>query len=140
MTVTDAPAPGERAGRRPRDLRQLAGYTLVGGSGVALDLAAFVLLHNVLGWHEQLANGVSTTLGITNNFVLNAVFTFGKRDRLLLRFVRFHAVGMCGTALTFGLLWFLAGRLGADPNLVKAASLPLVLAVQFVLNRKWSFA
>ncbi|WP_030857601.1 GtrA family protein [Streptomyces sp. NRRL S-37] len=138
MTVTDTPAP---TGRRPRrDLRQLVSYTLVGGSGVALDLAAFALLFNVLGWHEQIANGVSTTLGITNNFILNAVFTFGKRDRPLLRFVRFYAVGLVGIALTFGLLWFFAGRLGADPNLVKAASLPLVLAVQFVLNRKWSFA
>ncbi|MEG3627055.1 GtrA family protein [Streptomyces poriticola] len=137
MTATDTPAPAEE---RPRPLRQLAGYTLVGGTGVALDLAAFALLHNVLGWHEQLANGVGTTLGITNNFVLNAVFTFDRRDRLLRRFVRFYAVGMCGIALTFGLLWLFAGRLGTDPNLVKAASLPLVLAVQFLLNRKWSFA
>ncbi|BFO16328.1 hypothetical protein SHKM778_27160 [Streptomyces sp. KM77-8] len=138
MTVTDTPAD---AGQRPRrDLRQLVGYTLVGGSGVALDLTAFALLHNVLGWHEQLANGVGTTLGITNNFVLNALFTFGRRDRLALRLVRFYAVGLAGIALTFGLLWLFAGRLGADPNLVKAASLPLVLAVQFLLNRKWSFA
>ncbi|MFH9038241.1 GtrA family protein [Streptomyces sp. NPDC017966] len=137
MTATDTPA---RTERPPRKLRQLVSYTLVGGSGVALDLAAFALLYNVLGWHEQVANGVGTTLGITNNFVLNAVFTFGKRDRLALRFVRFYAVGMCGIALTIGLLWLFAGRLGTDPNLVKAASLPLVLAVQFVLNRKWSFA
>ncbi|MFE2281481.1 GtrA family protein [Streptomyces sp. NPDC059454] len=137
MTATDAPA---RTGRRPRTFRQLISYTLVGGSGVVLDLAAFALLHNVLGWHEQVANAVSTTLGITNNFVLNAVFTFGKRDRPALRFVRFYAVGLVGIALTFGLLWFFAGRLGTDPNLVKAASLPLVLAVQFLLNRKWSFA
>ncbi|MGW1538918.1 GtrA family protein [Streptomyces sp. NPDC002309] len=140
MTATEAPARGDQGERRSRDLRQLVTYTLVGGSGVLLDLAVFAVLYNVLGWHEQFANGLSTTLAITNNFVLNAVFTFGKRDRLLLRFVRFYAVGLVGIALTMGLLWLFAGRLGADPNLVKAASLPLVLAVQFVLNRKWSFA
>ncbi|MEV6110586.1 GtrA family protein [Streptomyces sp. NPDC051940] len=136
MTATDAPPPPVREGG---GLRQLVGYTLVGGSGVLLDLVAFLLLFNGLGLHEQLANGVSTTLGITNNFVLNALFTFGKRDRLLVRFLRFYAVGLVGIALTFGLLWLAAGRFGVDPNLVKAGSLPLVLAVQFVLNRKWSF-
>ncbi|MFF3845072.1 GtrA family protein [Streptomyces sp. NPDC002328] len=125
---------------RARDLRQLITYALVGGSGVLLDLGAFLLLYNVAGLHEQLANVLSTSLGITNNFVLNALFTFGKRDRLLLRYLRFYAVGLTGIALTFVLLAVFSRGLGVDPNLVKAASLPLVLGLQFVLNRKWSFA
>jgi dolichol-phosphate mannosyltransferase len=133
MTATEATARG-------RDVRQLIRYTLVGGSGVALDLAAFLLLYNGLGLHEQLANVISTSLGITNNFVLNALFTFGTRDRPLVRFLRFYAVGLTGIALTFVLFRVFSDWLGADPNLVKTASLPLVLAVQFVLNKKWSFA
>ncbi|GII52186.1 hypothetical protein Pth03_05750 [Planotetraspora thailandica] len=133
MTATDAPAKGQ-------DLRQLIRYALVGGSGVALDLGVFLLLYNVLGWNEQLANAISTSLGITNNFILNALFTFDKRDRLLIRFVRFYIVGLTGIALTYVLFRVFSDGLGADPNLVKAGSLPLVLAVQFLLNRKWSFA
>ncbi|MEV6183059.1 GtrA family protein [Streptomyces sp. NPDC052016] len=125
---------------RARDIRQLISYALVGGSGVLLDLGAFLLLYNVAGLHEQVANVLSTSLGITNNFVLNALFTFGKRDRLLLRYLRFYAVGLTGIALTFVLLAVFSRGLGIDPNLVKAGSLPLVLVFQFVLNRKWSFA
>ncbi|MFD6274813.1 GtrA family protein [Streptomyces sp. NPDC060209] len=136
MTATD---PGQRL-RDRGDVRQLISYALVGGSGVLLDLLAFLALFNWFGVHEQVANALSTTLGITNNFLLNARFTFHRRDRLLGRFLRFYAVGLTGTALTFALLWIFAGRLGADPNLVKCASLPFVLAMQFVLNRKWSFA
>lgn len=144
-TSTGAPADATRttAGRtrpRARDLRQLITYALVGGSGVLLDLGAFLLLYNVAGLHEQLANVLSTSLGITNNFVLNALFTFGKRDRLLLRYLRFYSVGLTGIALTFVLLAVFSRGLGIDPNLVKAGSLPLVLGLQFVLNRKWSFA
>ncbi|WP_328480085.1 GtrA family protein [Streptomyces sp. NBC_00377] len=127
-------------GTRTRDLRQLVTYALVGGSGVLLDLGAFLLLYNVAGLHEQLANVLSTSLGITNNFVLNALFTFGRRDRLLLRYLRFYCVGLTGIALTFVLLAVFSRGLGIDPNLVKAGSLPLVLVVQFALNRKWSFA
>lgn len=144
-TGTDAPAGGDTpkdtgTGTRTRDLRQLITYALVGGSGVLLDLGAFLLLYNVAGLHEQVANVLSTSLGITNNFVLNALFTFGKRDRLLRRYLRFYAVGLTGIALTFVLLAVFSRGLGIDPNLVKAGSLPLVLVFQFALNRKWSFA
>lgn len=128
----------ERPGRR-EDLRQLIRYALVGGSGVALDLVSFLLLFNVLGLDEQVANVISTSLGITNNFVLNAIFTFDKRDRLFVRFLRFYAVGLTGIVLTYVLFHIFTGGLGIDANIVKAGSLPLVLATQFVLNRKWSF-
>ncbi|MFF9159484.1 GtrA family protein [Streptomyces longwoodensis] len=135
---TPAPARPEAHGRA-RDVRQLVTYALVGGSGVLLDLGAFLLLYDVAGWHEQLANVLSTSIGITNNFVLNALFTFRRRDRLLVRYLRFYAVGLTGIALTFVLLAVFSRGLGIDPNLVKAGSLPVVLLFQFALNRKWSF-
>jgi putative flippase GtrA len=121
-------------------VRQLVRYTLIGGSGVALDMIVFLLLHNTAGLDEQWANVLSTTLGIANNFVLNALFTFERRDRLVVRFLRFYAVGLTGIALTYLLFLVFTNALGIDANLVKAGSLPLVLALQFVLNRKWSFA
>ncbi|WP_171114227.1 MULTISPECIES: GtrA family protein [Streptomyces] len=140
-TTTEAAVPEVRTkSDRARTLRQLFRYTLIGGSGVALDLVAFLLLHNVAGMHEQVANVISTTLGITNNFVLNSLFTFERRDRIVVRFLRFYAVGLTGIALTYLLFVVFTDALGIDPNLVKAGSLPLVLALQFVLNRKWSFA
>ncbi|MFC4499730.1 MULTISPECIES: GtrA family protein [Streptomyces] len=121
-------------------VRQLVRYTLIGGSGVALDLVVFLLLHNVAGMNEQFANVISTTLAITNNFVLNARFTFERRDRIVVRFLRFYAVGLTGIALTNLLFLAFTDGLGVNANIVKAGSMPLVLALQFVLNRKWSFA
>jgi putative flippase GtrA len=134
---TTTAAPGAAPSRT---LRQLVRYTLIGGTGVALDLVVFLVLHNLAGMDEQVANVLSTTLGITNNFVLNALFTFERRDRLVVRFLRFYAVGLTGIALTYLLFLVFTDGLGIDADLVKAGSLPLVLALQFVLNRKWSFA
>ncbi|MGW1041236.1 GtrA family protein [Streptomyces sp. NPDC002547] len=125
---------------RSQMLRQLARYTVIGGSGVALDMVVFLLLHNWAGMNEQIANVLSTTLAITNNFILNALFTFERRDRLVVRFLRFYAVGLTGIVLTDLLFLVFTDALGIDANYVKAGSLPLVLALQFVLNRKWSFA
>ena len=135
MTRTEPP----RTRRLPRPSRALVLYGLIGVSGVTLDYLLFLLLFNVVGLHPQLANAISTTAGITNNFALNARFNFRKRDRLLVRFARFYAVGLAGIALTFVLLQVFSGLLGIDPNLVKAGSLPVVLAFQYTINRKWSF-
>ncbi|MFC3578425.1 GtrA family protein [Streptomyces yaanensis] len=138
-TAQAAPARPVAEDRR-RTLRQLVRYTLIGGSGIALDMVVFLLLHNWAGLDEQIANALSTTLAITNNFVLNALFTFERRDRIVVRFLRFYAVGLTGIALTNLLFLVFTDALGIDANLVKAGSLPLVLALQFGLNRKWSFA
>ena len=72
------------------------------------------------------------------DFVLNALLNFRTRDRLLLRFARFYAVGLAGLVLTF-LLLQLGAALGLDPNLVKAAAIPLVVLLQYLINRRWSF-
>ncbi|PAZ10759.1 dolichyl-phosphate beta-D-mannosyltransferase [Streptomyces sp. SA15] len=140
MSTTETPAPATAPDERARTVRQLVRYTLIGGSGVVVDLLVFLLLHNSVGLDEQLANWISTTLGITNNFILNALITFDRRDRIVVRFLRFYAVGLTGIALTFLLFLVFTDSLGIDANIVKAGSLPLVLALQFVLNRKWSFA
>lgn len=134
MARTDLP---ERAGLFNRSLVL---YAVIGLSGVTLDYLLFLLLFNVVGLHAQLANAVSTTVGIVNNFTLNSLLNFRKRDHLLLRFARFYSVGLAGIALTFVLLQVLSGLAGIDPNIVKAASLPIVLLCQYTLNRKWSFA
>ncbi|MBA8827488.1 putative flippase GtrA [Saccharopolyspora lacisalsi] len=140
MTTTDEPESDVPAMTRPPLVsKQLVLYALLGGFGVVLDYLLFLLLFNVAGLHEQLANAISISAGITSSFTLNTLFNFRKRDRLLTRFVRFYAVGMGGIALTFVLLAVFAGPVGLDPNLVKLGSLPLVLIFQYTLNKKWSF-
>ncbi|MGW3285434.1 GtrA family protein [Streptomyces sp. NPDC001002] len=141
MTEITATTPAVTAENpRSQTVRQLVRYTVIGGSGVVIDFVVFLLLHNLAGMDEQLANALSTTLGIANNFVLNALFTFERRDRLVVRFLRFYAVGLTGIVFTNLLFLAFTDGLGINANVVKAASLPLVLALQFVLNRKWSFA
>ncbi|TWF94463.1 GtrA family protein [Saccharopolyspora dendranthemae] len=125
---------------RPRLIsRELLLYTVIGGSGVLLDYLLFLVLFNYVGMHHQLANVLSTTAGITNNFVLNSLFNFRKTDRIVVRFLRFYAVGIAGIVLTFLLLAVFSTGIGIDANLVKLASLPVVLLFQYTINKRWSF-
>ncbi|MEB3369484.1 GtrA family protein [Saccharopolyspora mangrovi] len=120
--------------------RELLLYAVIGASGVLLDYLLFLVLFNYFGMHHQVANAISTTAGITNNFVLNSLFNFRKTDRILVRFLRFYAVGIAGIVLTFLLLAVFSTWLGIDANLVKLASLPVVLLFQYTINKRWSFA
>jgi putative flippase GtrA len=120
--------------------RSLIRYAIIGASGVLVDYGLFVLLFNIFGLHDQVSNVISTTAGIVNNFTLNTLLNFRKRDRIPLRFARFYAVGLGGIAVTFVLLRVFSGLLGINPNLVKAGSLPIVLLFQYSINRRWSFA
>jgi putative flippase GtrA len=119
--------------------REFLLYAVIGVTGVALDLLAFLLLFNVVGLTEFVATFLSTTLGIANNFLLNVRYNFRTRDHLLRRFLRFYVVGAAGILLTFALFALLSGVAGWDPNLVKVVSLPVVLVFQFALNKKWTF-
>ncbi|WP_312870094.1 GtrA family protein [Streptomyces himalayensis] len=113
---------------------------MIGASGALLDLVAFWLLHEGCGVPPQGANALGTTLGIANNFAWNTTLTFRQRDHLLRRFCRFYLVGLSGIALTCALLAVFSGLLSMNPTFVKASSLPIVLVLQFILNRKWSFS
>ncbi|MCW2683593.1 MAG: dolichyl-phosphate beta-D-mannosyltransferase [Blastococcus sp.] len=114
-------------------------YQLIGVSGVLLDLLLFLLLYNVVGLHEQIATAISTSAGITNNFLLNSFLNFRKRDGMLRRFGRFYAVGLLGIGLVAVLLLVFHSWLGVDANVVKIASMPVVAVFQFFLNKRWSF-
>jgi putative flippase GtrA len=136
-TSTDTPR-----GRLPHlweQHRTFVLYTVIGASGVALDLLLFLVLHNAFDVHEIVATAISTTAGITNNFILNAFFNFRRSDGLAGRFVRFYAVGLLGLAMVAALLFVFSTVLGVDPNIVKVLSLPLVLVLQYTLNARWSF-
>ncbi|MBF0332547.1 MAG: GtrA family protein [Alphaproteobacteria bacterium] len=113
-------------------------YALCGGAGVASDYG-FYLLTLWLDGHYQLANVGGYALGTLVSFFLNRVVTFGVRDRVGRRLALFFAVAGTGFAVSAGLLWLLVDAAGVGPALAKGATLPVVVALQFTLNRRITF-
>ena len=119
--------------------RRFVVYTVIGLSGVLLDYVLFLLLTRWVGLHHQLANAISTSAGIINNFILNAWLNFRVRDRLIRRFLGFYAVGLSGMGATALLLFLFVDLLQFSPALVKLGSLVVVLLLQYNLNRWLAF-
>lgn len=112
-------------------------YGLIGVSGVTLDALLFVLLTRS-GTAPVAATILSTTVGIINNYVLNAKLNFGT-PLSVMQGRRFLMVGLAGLVVAAVSLQVLIS-LGVDEIVAKLATVPVVVASQFIVNKRWSFA
>lgn len=90
-------------------------------------------------FHYLLANVISISIGITNNFIWNAKYNFKATDQLLKRYIKFYSVGLFGMAISSTILTILVSGFNANVLASKAATIFVVFIVQFTLNRKYAF-
>jgi putative flippase GtrA len=115
-------------------------YAIIGFSGAGIDYGVYILLLKFLGWNYLWANILSTSIGITNNFILNAFLNFKVRDRLFKRFLSFYGVGLLGLVVAMALLWAQVGLIGISPVIAKLLTIIVVVLLQYNLNKRLSFA
>lgn len=113
-------------------------YCFIGFAGVFLDLIVFYLLNKKLGVYYQIANIISVSCGITNNFFLNAKYNFKVTDKLFKRFLTFFAIGIIGLLLSSLLLYIFIERFHVEVLLTKVIVIFIVAVTQF-LNLHFSF-
>jgi putative flippase GtrA len=113
-------------------------YCLCGGLGVTTDYAVFWLAVTGGAWY-QAANALGYLAGTLVSFALNRVLTFKQRDRVGQRLAMFLAVAGLGFASSAALLWLLVDLAHLDARIAKLLTLPVVVVLQFSLNRRFSF-
>lgn len=119
--------------------RQFITYGLIGVTGASLDYVCFILLVHFALLHYLFANAISTSLGITNNFLLNAHFNFKVSDRFWIRFASFFSIGLLGLILASGLLYAFVALLHLPTSFAKLCTVFLIAIVQYNLNKFISF-
>jgi putative flippase GtrA len=123
--------------RRPHNWIQLAKFGIVGASGYVVNLAVYTALLGI-GAHSALA--VSFVISAANNYWWNRHWTFahakGHFGYQGMRFFIVSAVAFVGTQ--FWLFVFL-DWLGWGKIVSAAISIILVMPLNFVGNKLWSF-
>lgn len=129
--------------------RQFILYCVIGATCTGIDLGIFsvlvktgVLKPLLAGTkiHDyQLANFISYTCGTLCSFFLNAHFNFRMTDRMAQRLASFLIVGFIGYLASAGLLHVLVEHFKFNEYLAKAATLVVVVAIQYNLNKLISF-
>lgn len=85
-------------------------FNVVGGVGILVNMAAYILLKDWLLLHYMVSGALATEISIINNFILNDLWTFRNRSvkmNLLSRLGVFHLSRLLGMGVTLGTLYML---------------------------------
>ena len=119
--------------------RELIKYCIIGCSGALLDFVVYTIFIKAFGMNYLLANALSVTAGITNNFFLNAYLNFKVTDKLFNRFISFYLVGMLGLLISEVLLYLFVDIMKINSLIAKIITIFIITIVQFVLNKTITF-
>ena len=137
-TLTHVRDRATRALRRPHNWVQLAKFSTVGATGYAVNLAVYTTLVHA-GLHYNVAALCSFLVAVTNNYTWNRLWTFrGQRGHIAYQGIRFLIVSLCALAANELLLTVLVA-LGVGKIVAQAIAVVLVMPINFVGNKLWSF-
>jgi putative flippase GtrA len=129
---------GQALGRR-HNWVQLAKFSAVGLSGYVINLVVYTALLKGVGFHYALAATCSFLVAVTNNYTWNRLWTFhAQRGHVGWQGLRFLVVAVVAYIAN---LAFLTGfvALGLDEVLAQAIAVVLVVPLNFLGNKLWSF-
>jgi len=113
-------------------------YCLCGGIGVSTDYSIYFVALKVGIWY-QAANVFGYVSGTVVSFFLNRKITFGVRDKLAHRLALFLGIAAIGFSASALMLWLLVAFGSVDAKIAKLFTLPVVVILQFSLNRRITF-
>ena len=134
-----SPARAARALRSTHNWIELAKFSTVGAIGYVVNLSVYTALLRGAGFHYLSAAACSFLVAVTNNYLLNRIWTFRHhRGHFAYQGLRFLVVAMLALS---GNLLILRGlvAVGVGKILGQAVAIVLVTPLNFVGNKLWSF-
>lgn len=129
------------AARRPASWWQLVKFGIVGGSGYLINLAVFALLVGNFGAHHALAAVGAFCVAVTNNFLWNRHWTFGRGDGSAgFQAARFFAVSLASLGLNLAVLELLVASGSVGDLTAQAIAVAVAMPFNFLGNKLWTFA
>ena len=127
--------------RRPHNWVQLFKFSLVGGSGYAVNLATFALCVEVFNFHHLVAATCAFVVAVLNNFWWNRHWTFkAGSGHAGFQAARFFAVSVIAFLFAASVLELLVSVFGVAELPAQAISIVAATPLNFVGNKMWSFA
>lgn len=133
-------------GRQSEETKRFFKFAIVGTSGAVVDFGLLNLGILIFGMPKALANTISFSAAVVNNFLWNRLWTFPetRSSPFFGQFWKFALVSIAGYFLNqtifLGLDHLFLYRLGTlGYNLSKAIATLLVLFWNFGINRVWTY-
>jgi putative flippase GtrA len=126
-----------KALRRPHNWIQLAKFGVVGASGYAINLVVYALL---LGLGAHWAAAIAFVVSAANNYWWNRHWTFvHAKGHFAYQGIRFFIVSALAFLANQIWLFIFLDWLGWGKIVSQAVSIVLVMPLNFIGNKLWSF-
>ena len=125
-----------------RNLEDFMKYSLVGGSGVFVNLGLYFLLTRYYEISELVAPLIAIESALISNFILNNFWTFGKRvtqSRIRVKFVKFHLVSGFSALINYSAFLTLFLVFGLYDILANLIGIGLAAIVNYLINSNWTW-
>ena len=125
-----------------RNLEDFMRYSLVGVSGVFVNLGLYLLLTRYFEISELVAPLIAIESALISNFILNNFWTFGKRitqSRIRVKFVKFHLVSGFSALINYSAFLTLFLVFGLYDILANLIGIGLAAIVNYLINSNWTW-
>ena len=125
-----------------RSLEDFMKYSLVGVSGVFINLGLYLFLTRYYEISEVVAPLIAIESALISNFILNNFWTFGKRitqSRIRVKFVKFHLVSGFSALINYSAFLTLFLVFGLYDILANLIGIGLAAVVNYLINSNWTW-
>ena len=125
-----------------RNLEDFMKYSLVGVSGVFVNLGLYLFLTRYYEISEVVAPLIAIESALVSNFILNNFWTFGKRitqSRIRVKFVKFHLVSGFSALINYSAFLTLFLVFGLYDILANLIGIGLAAIVNYLINSNWTW-
>ncbi len=125
-----------------RNLEDFMKYSLVGVSGVFVNLGLYLFLTRYYEISEVVAPLIAIESALISNFILNNFWTFGKRvtqSRIRVKFIKFHLVSGLSALINYSVFLALFLVFGLFDILANLIGIGLAAIVNYLINSNWTW-
>ena len=125
-----------------RNLEDFMKYSLVGVSGVFVNLGLYLFLTRYYEVSEVIAPLIAIESAMISNFILNNFWTFGKRvtqSRIRVKFIKFHLVSGLSALINYSVFLALFLVFGLFDILANLIGIGLAAIVNYLINSNWTW-
>jgi dolichol-phosphate mannosyltransferase len=126
------------------ELKRIAKYCIVGGSGVIVDMGIFWLLTSFAGLFNVIAAAASAETAIITNYTFNNFYTFADRSKpgvrsFFSRLLKFNLVSLSGIGIKLAVFWALTLIFGSYDLLFNLCGIAVATAWNYTVNTWWTW-
>lgn len=124
-----------------KEIKQFFRFAFVGLSGTFINIIVLYLLTEGLGLYYLLSAIISFFIAMTNNFILNKIWTFEESlsSNLSKKYLKFALISVIALGINLYFLYFFTDILVIYYILSQILSIMISLVVNFIGNKYWTF-